>query len=98
MSIVHDSVEVAHITLGEKCIVWFNLRPQCRNDDIYILQVHYAIVVGMHVVANLFSIAIRHGRHVIMPIEIMIAEANNHLAIVGRCPVPESIIAVGVLS
>ena len=30
-------------------------------------------------------------------IEIMIAEANNHVVVISRSPVPESIIAIGVL-
>ena len=81
MSLISDSIEIAHPLLCQINIVRLDIRPKSGNNDVNLSQVHHTIVIGVDVRANLLAITILHGGKIVIAIKVVIAKANNHLLI-----------------
>ena len=57
---------------------------------------HDIIVIGEHIVSDLFSVAVRHRGKVVMAVEVVVAETYNHLLVMVTCPIPKIILGIRV--
>lgn len=94
---VHNTVKVADIALCQKSIMRLNLRPQSRYYDIDFSDMHKAIVVGVHVVTDLFAVSFRYGREVVISVKFVVTQTDNHLFVMVACPIPKFVLGIGVV-
>ena len=57
---------------------------------------HDIIVIGAHIVSDLFPVAVRHRGKVIMAVEVVVSEADDYLLVMRARPIPKIVFGIRV--
>ena len=95
---IHNPMKISNAILNIRGIFLADKSPQRRKDEIHIFNPYHFIVVIMDVLPDLAFCAIFHFRQVIVLVKLMIARNHQHLPVILRCPIPEGMILIILIS
>ena len=95
---IDDAVKVGHASLGDEGVVQVDMSPQGGYDEVHILDRYDLVIVVMDVGANFANQSVLHRLQVIVFIKLVVAQCDQHLLKILRCPVPKRVHAVHVVS
>lgn len=95
---IDDAVKVGHASLGDEGVVYVDMRPQGGNDEVHVLDRYDLVIVVVDVGADFAHQSVLHRLQVIVFIKLVVAQCDQHLLKVLRCPVPKRVHAVHVVS
>ena len=98
LSLIDNTVKIGYTTLCIVGILQFYFRPQGTDYDVNVVNSHYLIIIDMDIRTDFKIETVLKRAQVEAFVELMVAGHDNHLPIVFRCPVPEWMLGIILIS